>query len=96
MNALMASECTKSFHDQVQVLTKNMSSLNTIYELELQRSNNHLKALNSFYGNLTLHPKQCNQRSRCQKSTGANCYAGYQPRKLNQVYGDMLTAMQLK
>ncbi len=40
-----ASESTKHFHDQVQVLTKNLSSLNTIYELELQESNNHLKAL---------------------------------------------------
>ena len=47
-----ASESTKHFHDQVQVLTKNLSSLNTIYELELQESNNHLKALNSFYGKL--------------------------------------------
>ena len=47
-----ASEGTKQFHEQVQVLTKNLSSLNTIYELELQESNNHLKALNQFYGKL--------------------------------------------
>ena len=36
----------------MQVMTKNISSLNTIYELELQESNNHLKALNSFMVNL--------------------------------------------
>ena len=30
-----ASEGAKVFHDQVQVITKNLSSLNTIYELEL-------------------------------------------------------------
>ena len=47
-----ASESTKQFHTQVQSLTKNLSSLNTIYELELQESNNHLKALNQFYGKL--------------------------------------------
>src|SRR3954470_19474089 len=47
-----ASESAKSFHDQIQVLTKNLSSLNTIYELELQESNNHLKSLNTFYGKL--------------------------------------------
>lgn len=29
-----AADGTKQFHEQVQVLTKNLSSLNTIYELE--------------------------------------------------------------
>ena len=48
-----AAEGTKQFHEQVQVLTRNLSSLNTIYELELQESNNHLKALNAFYGKLS-------------------------------------------
>lgn len=43
-----ASESAKGFHEQVQVLTKNLGSLNTIYELELKESNNHLKALNGF------------------------------------------------
>ena len=47
-----AAESTKQFHEQVQVLTKNLGSLNAIYELELQDTNNHLKAMNSFYGNL--------------------------------------------
>ncbi|MBD0376162.1 MAG: formate--tetrahydrofolate ligase, partial [Flavisolibacter sp.] len=31
-----AADGTRQFHEQVQVLTKNLSSLNTIYELELQ------------------------------------------------------------
>ncbi|MFX5668376.1 hypothetical protein ABTE14_19130, partial [Acinetobacter baumannii] len=43
------SETSKQFHVQIQGLTKNLSSLNTIYELELQESNNHLKSLNQFY-----------------------------------------------
>ena len=47
-----AAESTKQFHEQVQVLTKNLGSLNAIYELELQDTNNHLKAMNSFYSNL--------------------------------------------
>ena len=47
-----AAESAKGFHEQVQVLTKNLGSLNTIYELELKESNNHLKALNNFYGKL--------------------------------------------
>ena len=47
-----AAESTKQFHSQVQVLTKNLGSLNAIYELELQDTNNHLKAMNGFYSNL--------------------------------------------
>ena len=47
-----ASESAKGFHEQVQTLTKNLGSLNTIYELELKESNNHLKTLNSFYGKM--------------------------------------------
>src|SRR2546423_15707226 len=47
-----AANSTKQFHEQVQVLTKNLGSLNAIYELELQDTNNHLKAMNQYYGNL--------------------------------------------
>src|SRR6476660_5277032 len=47
-----AADSAKGFHEQVQVLTKNLGSLNTIYELELTESNNHLKSLNGFYGKM--------------------------------------------
>lgn len=90
-----ASESTKQFHGQVQVLTKNLSSLNTIYELELQDTNNHLKAMNSFYGNLVQASetmqgtvvdakKTQEQISLLAKNLG----------NLNNIYGNMLTAMQ--
>ena len=49
---MLQLKALKQFHEQVQVLTKNLSSLNTIYELELQDTNNHLKAMNRFYNNL--------------------------------------------
>jgi len=98
MNAFSgAAETTKGFHGQVQVLTKNLSSLNTIYELELQESNNHLKALNSFYGRLNEASQAMQtsaedaKRAQTQIATLANNLT-----KLNQVYGGMLTAMQLK
>ena len=50
--SMLLLKALKQFHEQVQVLTKNLGSLNAIYELELQDTNNHLKAMNSFYGNL--------------------------------------------
>jgi gliding motility-associated protein GldL len=90
-----ASETTKQFHIQMQGLTKNLSSLNTIYELELQESNNHLKALNQFYGKL-------NQASAAMTGTAEDAIRAKEQiaalatnlGKLNQVYGSMLTAMQ--
>ncbi|MDB5222946.1 MAG: hypothetical protein JWN83_1613 [Chitinophagaceae bacterium] len=90
-----AADSAKGFHSQVQVLTKNLSSLNTIYELELNESNNHLKTLNSFYGKMAeasqvmLDTVDDAGRAKEQIGVLANNLG-----KLNQVYGNMLSAMQ--
>lgn len=92
-----AADSAKGFHNQVTVLTKNLSSLNTIYELELNESNNHLKTLNSFYGKMAeasevmLASVEDANKAKVQIGTLANNLG-----KLNQVYGNMLTAMQGK
>jgi gliding motility-associated protein GldL len=90
-----ASESTKQFHGQVQVLTKNLSSLNTIYELELQDTNNHLKAMNNFYSNLAQASQamsgSVDDAKKTQEQIGLLAKnLGH----LNQVYGNMLSAMQ--
>jgi gliding motility-associated protein GldL len=90
-----AAESAKGFHEQVQVLTKNLGSLNTIYELELKESNNHLKALNNFYGKLAEASNAMTSsvedatKVKDQISTLAGNLS-----TLNAVYGNMLTAMQ--
>jgi gliding motility-associated protein GldL len=90
-----ATEGAKQFHDQIQVLTKNLSSLNTIYELELQESNNHLKALNAFYGKLSetsasmLNSAEDAKKVQEQIGSLANNLG-----RLNSIYGNMITAMQ--
>jgi gliding motility-associated protein GldL len=90
-----ATEGARHFHDQIQVLTKNLSSLNTIYELELAESNNHLKALNSFYGKLneasTAMISSTEDAKRVQEQIGA---LATNLGRLNNIYGSMLTAMQ--
>ena len=90
-----AAESAKGFHEQVQVLTKNLGSLNTIYELELKESNNHLKALNNFYGKLaeassamTSSVEDANKVKDQISALAGNLS------KLNAVYGNMLNAMQ--
>lgn len=90
-----AAEGTKQFHEQVQVLTKNLSSLNTIYELELQDTNNHLKAMNKFYSNLTQASEAMQgsvddaKKAQEQIAVLANNLG-----RLNNIYGNMLSAMQ--
>lgn len=90
-----ASESARGFHEQVQVLTKNLGSLNTIYELELNESNNHLKALNGFYGKMAeasqamMNSVEDANKAKDQIGTLATNLS-----KLNAVYGNMLSAMQ--
>jgi len=90
-----AAEGTKQFHEQVQVLTKNLGSLNAIYELELQDTNNHLKAMNSFYSNLV-------QASETMQGSVTDAKKAHEQigklagnlSNLNTIYGNMLSAMQ--
>ncbi len=90
-----AADSAKGFHEQVQVLTKNLGSLNTIYELELKESNNHLKSLNTFYGKLAeasqtmMGTVEDAGRAKTEINVLANNLG-----KLNAVYGNMLSAMQ--
>lgn len=90
-----ASESAKGFHEQVQTLTKNMGSLNTIYEMELKESNNHMKVLNTFYSKMAeasqamISTVDDANRTKDQIGALANNLG-----KLNAVYGNMLTAMQ--
>jgi gliding motility-associated protein GldL len=90
-----AAESTKHFHEQVQVLNKNLGSLNAIYELELQDTNSHLKAMNSFYGNL-VNASQTMQGSvdDAKKAHEQIAKLANNLSSLNTVYGNMLSAMQ--
>jgi gliding motility-associated protein GldL len=90
-----AAESTKQFHGQVQVLTKNLGSLNTLYELELQDSNNHLKAMNHFYSNLAQASEAMNGSVADAKKTQEQvALLAKNLGNLNHVYGNMLSAMQ--
>ncbi len=92
-----AAESAKGFHDQVQVLTKNLGSLNTIYELELKESNSHLKALNSFYGKLAeASQSMMSSVDDAKKAKEQIAALAGNLSKLNTVYGNMLGAMQTK
>lgn len=90
-----AADETSKFHNQVTTLTKNLGSLNQIYEVELQDANNHLKAMNKFYSNL-VNASDAMQNS-ADDANKAKEQIGLLAKNLgtlNQVYGNMLSAMQ--
>jgi gliding motility-associated protein GldL len=90
-----AADGTKKFHEQVQVLTKNLGSLNAIYELELQDTNNHLKAMNNFYGNLvTASQTMQGSVDDAKRAHEQIARLAGNLTNLNTIYGNMLSAMQ--
>jgi gliding motility-associated protein GldL len=85
---------SKAYHDQVTNLAKNLSSLNAVYELELQDSSAHLKAMNSFYKNLSLTMNNFNESLDDSKQFKEEVgRLAKNLASLNSVYGNMLTAM---
>jgi len=91
-----ASTDTKKYHSQVQLASDNLAKLNAVYELELQDTNNHLKALNKFYSHLTSAIDNLNEsvedtnKYKHQMASLANNLTS-----LNTIYGNMLNAMSM-
>lgn len=92
-----SAQSAQAFHDQLQVMTKNLASLNAIYELELQDTNNHLKSMNKFYGNLTAASESMAGTIEDTKKTQQQVsLLARNLSSLNSVYGNMLSAMHIK
>jgi gliding motility-associated protein GldL len=90
-----AADDTTKFHQQVQVLSKNLGSLNQIYEVELQDANNHLKAMNKFYSNLvSASDAMASSATDAQSAKEQISLLSKNLTTLNQIYGNMLSAMQ--
>ncbi|NCI48811.1 gliding motility protein GldL [Sediminibacterium roseum] len=89
------SESAKQFHEQMQSMNKNLSSLNTIYELEIQEGNKNLKSFNEFYGKLSqasaAMASSADDAVKAKEQMGA---LATNLGKLNNLYGNMITAMQ--
>lgn len=91
-----ASADTKKYHEQVQLVSKNLAALNAVYELELQDTNNHLKAMNKFYSNLTGAIENLNESVEDTKKYKQQIAAlATNLSSLNTVYGNMLSAMAM-
>ncbi len=90
-----ASQDAKQYRDQIVNVTKSLSALNNIYEMELQDTQSHVKVLNKFYSNVTAAMEGLNEAGKETESfknelskLNSNVNA------LNKIYGGMLTAMK--
>ncbi len=90
-----ASQDAKAYHTQVQTVTKNLSALNAVYELELQDANSHVKTLNKFYSNMTAAMEglsEAGKETEAFKNELAKLNQNVS--SLNKIYGGMLSAMK--
>ena len=85
---------SKTYHEQVNKLGRNLSELNAVYELELQDSSAHLKSMNNFYKNLALTMNNFNESLDDSKQFKEEVgRLAKNLASLNAIYGNMLTAM---
>lgn len=85
----------KEYHSQVQSMTRNLGALNAVYEMELQDANSHLKAMNKFYGNLSMAMENLTDASKDTAQFKEEVSRlTHNLHNLNTVYGNMLTAMR--
>jgi gliding motility-associated protein GldL len=90
-----ASTDAQAYHAQVQNITKNLGALNAVYEMELQDANNHLRAMNKFYANLSTAMDNMSEASKdTQQFKDELAKLSKNLTQLNNVYGNMLSAMK--
>ena len=89
-----SSNDSKSYHEQVNTMVKNLAALNAVYELELNDSSNHLKSMSKFYKDMEGTMQNFNESldGSQQFKTEVGKLAKNLS-SLNAVYGNMLSAM---
>lgn len=86
----------KAYADQLQKLANNLSALNATYELQLKNSNTHVEdtsklhnTLNQYLTNISESAQDMNRYRQEMDNLTKKVTA------LNQVYGNMLAAMNV-
>jgi len=87
----------KSYQQQLESLNKNLSALNAVYELQLQGANGHVKESDSLYKGIQglikdLSDTAGDTKNYREQITKLNENLS----SLNNVYGNMLAAMNVK
>ena len=84
---IAAAASINEYNDQIQEGVKNMNALNSLYELQLQASNQQMEATNQFLNNLQSSVEDSKRFQEQVNSLAENLES------LNKVYAKMLDAM---
>lgn len=93
----VSSDESSNYSDQLGKVSKNLSALNAAYELQLQGSSEHMKATNSLYEGIQVILGNLNESAddtRKYRAEISNLATNLE--QLNSVYGNMLTAMNVR
>ena len=96
-NIELISNGNQTYNEKLESLNKNLSALNSVYELQLQSTNEHVETsknifgeMNDIMGNLKGSVDETNLYREEIAKLNQNLAA------LNNVYGNMLSAMNIK
>ncbi len=84
---ISAASGISEYNSQIQEGVKNMNAMNSLYELQLQASNQQMEATTLFLQNLQSSVEDSKRFQEQVSSLAENL------EQLNKVYGNMLTAM---
>ena len=84
---IAAAASINDYNNQIQEGVKNMNALNSLYELQLQASNQQMEATNQFLNNLQSSVEDSKRFQEQVNSLAENLES------LNKVYAKMLDAM---
>lgn len=88
------STASKKYYEEVQNATKQLSSLNSVYESGLKDSDKHIKSLNNYYAILSQTAEKLAKSGQSTEHIHKEFdKLSKNLSSLNAVYGNMLTAM---
>jgi gliding motility-associated protein GldL len=87
----------KSYHEKLENLNKNLSALNAAYELQLRGANDHVKSSDTIYKGIEAMMKDLSgSADDTKKYREQVSKLNDNLSSLNNVYGNMLAAMNVK
>lgn len=89
-----AAQQAHAYHEEVQRVTKNLASLNAVYEMELQDAQQHISVINKFYeslGSAMTNMVEASKDAEAYRNEVSSLTRNL--KDLNAIYGGMLSAM---
>jgi len=87
----------KAYSDQLQKISSNLAALNAVYELQLKSSNTHVEDTNKMHNSINQYVSNINESSlEMNRYKQELDTLTKKVSALNNVYGNMLAAMNVK